>query len=164
EFQHAWIEPGRIERLKGKPRKISGVYRLHGIGPGGAAIIAKRCRVATARVEQMIYTRLLPHVPVPALECYGFLEEPGSGYCWMSAKVHAGVCHWAASAAAVRGSAAAHARGPPGNKTPPRGGTKGGATVGVLVGDDAGWGAPEDNLFKYNTNRKSTLLTPSPEW
>ena len=79
EFEHVWIEPGRIDTLKDKRK--SSVYRLHGIGPGGTAIIARRCRPAVAEVQRMIYEEFLPRVPVPVLQCYGFLAN--CEYCWL---------------------------------------------------------------------------------
>ena len=54
QLQPDRVEPTRIEILKLKKIK-SAVYRLHGIGPDGTAVIAKRCQVATAEVERMIY-------------------------------------------------------------------------------------------------------------
>jgi len=81
ESQHARIAPQRIEVLKSK-RKVS-TYRLDGIGPGGAAVIAKRCRAATARVERMIYAEILPRLPVSALRYYGFVEAPDGEFCWL---------------------------------------------------------------------------------
>ena len=73
ELQRAWIEPGRIEALRVEQKAAT--YRLNGVGPSGASVIAKRCRTATARVERMIYTQFLPRVPVPGLACYGFLQR-----------------------------------------------------------------------------------------
>jgi Ser/Thr protein kinase RdoA (MazF antagonist) len=81
ELQHAWIEPGCLEVLKLKHKVAT--YRLNGIGPQHTALIAKRCRTATAKIERMIYNEILPRVPVPALHCYGFLEEPGGEFCWL---------------------------------------------------------------------------------
>jgi len=75
------LEPDNIEILKRK--KKSAVYRLNGIGPDGATVIAKRCRAATAQVERMIYEEFLPRVPVSALRCYGFLKEPEGEFCWL---------------------------------------------------------------------------------
>jgi hypothetical protein len=49
---------------------------------GGAAVIAKRCPAAPARVERTFYEDILPRLPVPTLRYYGFVEEPGSGFCW----------------------------------------------------------------------------------
>ena len=81
ESQHAGIAPQRIEVLKSK-RKVA-TYRLDGIGPGGAAVIAKRCRAATAKVERMIYAEILPRLPVSALRYYGFVEAPDGEFCWL---------------------------------------------------------------------------------
>jgi hypothetical protein len=80
-FQSRPSEPKSIEILKRKRKTC--VYRLNGIGPDGTAIIAKRCREATAEVERLIYQELLPRLPVPTLCCYGFLNEPDPGYSWL---------------------------------------------------------------------------------
>jgi aminoglycoside phosphotransferase (APT) family kinase protein len=45
--------------------------------------VAKRCQVETALVEQTIYERVLPHVPVPQLHYYGTLQEPGEQVRWL---------------------------------------------------------------------------------
>ncbi|PYJ99271.1 MAG: hypothetical protein DME23_09995, partial [Verrucomicrobia bacterium] len=82
QLQPDRVEPTRIEILKLKRTK-SAVYRLHGIGPDGGAVIAKRCRVATAEVERMIYQECLPRVAAPVLRCYGFLKESEEDFCWL---------------------------------------------------------------------------------
>ena len=46
-------------------------------------MIAKRCRPATARIEHMIYTELLPLTGMPALHSYGMLEDPEKEFCWL---------------------------------------------------------------------------------
>src|SRR5258708_35557710 len=81
ELQQTWIEPGRVTVLKSKTN--SQVYRLEDVGPAGRAVIAKKCPLATARVERLIYTRFLPLAPVPALQFYGFLEEAGGRVAWV---------------------------------------------------------------------------------
>ena len=81
QLQSDHRELSSIEILK--HIKKSAVYRLNGIGPQGKAVIAKRCRKATANVERMIYEELLPRAPVSALRCYGFLREPEGEFCWL---------------------------------------------------------------------------------
>src|SRR5262245_7404546 len=76
-----WFETDQIEILKLKTK--SAVYRLGGIGPDGAAVIAKRCKTATAMVEQAIYGLFLSRLPLPALRCYGSVTEPEGEYCWL---------------------------------------------------------------------------------
>ena len=76
------FEPQNIEVLKLKTRK-SAVYRLTGAGSNGSAIIAKRCQAATASVERVVYEEFLPGLPLPALRCHGFVEEPGGEFCWL---------------------------------------------------------------------------------
>jgi len=75
------VWPRRIDILKSK-RKTA-VFRLAGAGPEGEAVIAKRCRSETARVERVIYEEFFPRLPVPALHCYGFLREPEGRHCWL---------------------------------------------------------------------------------
>ena len=82
QLQPDHLEPTRIEILKLTKRK-SAVYRLHGIGPDGEAVIAKRCCVATAEVERMVYQEFLPRVSAPALRCYGFVKESAGDFCWL---------------------------------------------------------------------------------
>jgi thiamine kinase-like enzyme len=80
-LQSRHSEPKSIEILKRKRKTC--VYRLNGIGPDGAAVIAKRCREATAEVERLIYEELLSRLPVPSLRCYGFLNETDPGFSWL---------------------------------------------------------------------------------
>jgi aminoglycoside phosphotransferase (APT) family kinase protein len=83
----AWLEsqPGRgepasVETLK--EAKKSAVYRLKGVGPGGAAVIAKRCAARTAALECTIYEDILPHLPLTALRYYGCTQQGGE-FCWL---------------------------------------------------------------------------------
>jgi hypothetical protein len=69
--------------LKEGPLRKSAVYRIEGIGPDGATVIAKRCERATASRECATYERLLPHLPVSSLRCYGCVEEAESSRCWL---------------------------------------------------------------------------------
>jgi len=59
------------------------VYRLNHVRQDGARVIAKRCRTAPARIERAIYEELLPLTGMPALHCYGLLEEPEGEFCWL---------------------------------------------------------------------------------
>jgi len=70
-----------IEVLKRK-RQFA-VYRVNGVGPGRASIIAKRCRQATSDVERVIYDDLLPRLPLPSLRCYGSVREDDGQLCWL---------------------------------------------------------------------------------
>jgi len=81
KLQPAWFETGRIEVLKLKTK--SAVYRLRGVDPDGSAIIAKRCRTATALVEQAIYDQFLTRLPLPALRCHGLVREPERESSWL---------------------------------------------------------------------------------
>ena len=73
-------EPEGIQVLK--TGKKSAVYRLVGVGPKGASVIAKRCPLATGLLERMIYEEFLSALPLPALRYYGMVEEPDTGFCW----------------------------------------------------------------------------------
>jgi len=61
----------------------SGVYRLAGVGEGGASVIAKRCVPETARLERDVYERVLPAIGMPALRCYGCLGEADGEFSWL---------------------------------------------------------------------------------
>jgi hypothetical protein len=81
QLQPASPAPQQIEILKLKTK--SAVYRLAGVGPGGSAVVAKRCRAATAAVERAIYDEFLAGLPLPVLGCYGFVPEPASDFGWL---------------------------------------------------------------------------------
>src|SRR6266699_33487 len=74
-------EPDGLELVQ--RRRHSTVYRLNHVRQDGARVIAKRCRTATARIERLIYEDLLPLTGMPALRCYGLLEEPEGEYGWL---------------------------------------------------------------------------------
>jgi hypothetical protein len=83
----AWYElyrkrsgPNFIEVLR-EGRK-SCIYRLDGMGPGGTAVIANRCRTSAAYVEQIIYKEILPNLPMSTLTLYGVVDEPGTEFRW----------------------------------------------------------------------------------
>jgi len=86
----AWSElrpqlraPEAIHCLKASPMRKSLVYRLDGVGPGGSAVVAKRCRRVTAVTERIIYQEILPNLPIPSVRYYGYVEEPAGDYCWL---------------------------------------------------------------------------------
>jgi hypothetical protein len=88
QLQITSAKPERIEILKRRPKdqrksfkKL--VCRLVGIGPGGASIIAKRCKRSSADVESVIYEEILPQLPVPSLSYYGMIREENSDFCWL---------------------------------------------------------------------------------
>ncbi len=59
------------------------MYRLVGVDPECPAIIAKRSRLAKARTERAIYQEVLPHLPIPALPYYGYVEEEEEDFGWL---------------------------------------------------------------------------------
>lgn len=76
----ATVTPESIHVLR--ERRRSAVYRLVGVGPAGAAVIAKRCLPATASLELTVYERILPQLPVSAPRCYGAQAGDGQAY-WL---------------------------------------------------------------------------------
>jgi len=82
-------EPGSLELLQ--RRRHSTVYRLSEVNQDGTRVIAKRCRTATARIEHTIYAELLPLTGMPALHCYGLLEESDGEFCWLFLEDAAGI-------------------------------------------------------------------------
>ena len=89
QIQSGSWEPGSLEVLQ--QRRYSTVYRLKQVKQEGARVIAKRCRIAKARIEQTIYQELMPLTKMPALCCYGLLEEPEGEFCWLFLEDAAGV-------------------------------------------------------------------------
>ena len=73
--------PHAVETLKYKDK--SAVYRLAGIEQNGSAVVAKRCGMATARLERAIYEEILPRLPVPALQFFGFVADDDARYGWL---------------------------------------------------------------------------------
>ena len=71
---------GSIEILR-EGRKAC-IYRLHGAGPSGASVIAKRCRSGSADVEKTIYEEILPCLPISTLNYFGCVDEPETEYRW----------------------------------------------------------------------------------
>lgn len=80
ELQPGQVKPESLEILQ--EHKKAAVYRLMGVGPRGVAVIAKRCRTATALVERTIYEEVLPHLPVAAPHYHGFIEDDDT-FCWL---------------------------------------------------------------------------------
>jgi hypothetical protein len=76
-----WGQPTAIVRLQ--KRAKGQVYRLEGVGPGGAAVIAKRSSSDRIQRERAVYEHTLPALPVPALGYYGSVEEPEEGCGWL---------------------------------------------------------------------------------
>lgn len=65
--------PTSIEVLKPEKRR-SAVFRLNGLGPGGAGVIAKRRQRGELDLERRLYEEVLPGLPLPALRAFGFVE------------------------------------------------------------------------------------------
>jgi hypothetical protein len=76
--------PAHIDILKGRGepgRRCA--YRLAGVGPGGASVVAKRCPLAKVCVERTVYTEVFPHLPVSTPRFYGSIEEKGGRFGWL---------------------------------------------------------------------------------
>ena len=61
----------------------SQVFRLHGAGPTGRNVIAKRAGLESLRVERRVYQEILPEISLASICCYGAIEEPGSEAGWL---------------------------------------------------------------------------------
>lgn len=61
----------------------STVFRLHGVGPSGVPLIAKRCELASVEAERIVREQILPGLPMPALRFYGVLAEHSSKFGWV---------------------------------------------------------------------------------
>lgn len=75
------VEPTAISRLQKKAK--GQVYRLEGVGLGGAAVIAKRSSPERIRGERAVYEEILPGLPVPAVRYLGAVEEPDGTGGWL---------------------------------------------------------------------------------
>ena len=75
-------EPEGIELLKDNKRD-GGVYRLAGVGPGGANVVAKRCELETAAMERLVYQEILPQLSISLLQCYGSILDDDGGFYWL---------------------------------------------------------------------------------
>lgn len=75
--------PRMVAVIKPWKHRKSGIYRLAGVGPGGSAIVAKRCPWETALIERPIYEEFLPHIGLPTLRCYGSVEDPDGDSHWL---------------------------------------------------------------------------------
>lgn len=72
-----------LKEYRKKEKGKSAVYRLKNVGPAGMDVIAKRCKRATCVKESKIYEDILPHLPMPRLQYFGFVEEPNGNHCWL---------------------------------------------------------------------------------
>jgi hypothetical protein len=85
-FDSSRVKPEVVVVLKERRKKKMGksaVYRLKAIGPAGTNVIAKRCKRTTCMKEHIIYKDILPHLPMPTLDYFGFIEEPNGKLCWL---------------------------------------------------------------------------------
>jgi hypothetical protein len=83
DLQGRGVEPECVAVRPVSSRPKTSVYRLVGVGPRGADVIAKRCQRATAWIEHAIYVDFLPRLPLTALHCYGLVGEGGGPFCWL---------------------------------------------------------------------------------
>ncbi len=73
--------PASIELLTGEKHK-SAVYRLRGVTGAGGPVIVKRQGIGELSREAQIYTDVFPALSLPAVDCYGYLEE-FNGDSWL---------------------------------------------------------------------------------
>jgi hypothetical protein len=86
------IRPDNIEILQEdarrpddlyRPAEKASVYRLIGVCPDGANVIAKKCHSAAASCEWSIYSNILRHLPVSMLQYYGLVADENEKFCWL---------------------------------------------------------------------------------
>lgn len=78
--------PERVEVIQEAARGTNdqpAVYRLTGIGPGGASVIAKRCNSAAAGIEWSTYQNVLSQLPVSIVGYYGLIADDDQRFCWL---------------------------------------------------------------------------------
>jgi len=80
------VVPERVDVIQEAARSTNdqpSVYRLTGIGPGGANIIAKRCNSAAAGIEWSTYQDVLSQLPVSVVGYYGLIADDDQQFCWL---------------------------------------------------------------------------------
>src|SRR5260370_39771588 len=83
--KHA-VVPERVDVIQEAARSTDdqpSVYRLTGIGPGGANVIAKRCNFAAACIEWSTYQNVLSQLPVSVVGYYGLIADDDQQFCWL---------------------------------------------------------------------------------
>jgi hypothetical protein len=75
------LEPTRVEVLTDVHK--TSVYRLEGVGPDRAAVIAKRCLRSILAIERVVYEQLLPRLPLSTPQYYGSMEGKDDEYGWL---------------------------------------------------------------------------------
>ena len=81
KLQQNRAEPTSIQVIEETTK--SAIYKLKGLGDGGAAVIAKRCRTANAHIEHTIYKNILPQLSISHPHFYGMVIENGGQYSWL---------------------------------------------------------------------------------
>jgi hypothetical protein len=81
-LQPGCVEPNRIVILRESKTSNASVYRLDGVGLRGSAVIAKFNKTEFASIERTVYEEVLPHLPIPSLHYYGYVEED-SQFGWL---------------------------------------------------------------------------------
>jgi hypothetical protein len=77
------LDPARIHVLQEEHHEKALVCRLVGVGTAGSNVVAKRCDRETAATESVIYERVLPHLTVGTLRCYGGVADDDHHYYWL---------------------------------------------------------------------------------
>jgi ATP-binding cassette subfamily B protein len=73
--------PASIEVLKSSKKVL--VCRLHGAGPSGKNVIAKRQRRVELASERTLYEEIIPHLPVTATRYYGHFQDDANDSDWI---------------------------------------------------------------------------------
>src|SRR5438105_7804965 len=88
EVVRAWNSLGNIRAFDGEVEEIvlkrrAVAWRFNPFGPGEHSVIAKRCGRATATVEHLVYSQILPQSGLDALKCFGMVDATTDGECWL---------------------------------------------------------------------------------
>jgi aminoglycoside phosphotransferase (APT) family kinase protein len=93
-----------VKEERGSARQ-SRIYRLEGVGPGGASVVAKRSGRETIALERRIYAEVLAGLPIEALCCFGTVDDADPRFAWLFLEAARGE-EFDADSAAHRASAA----------------------------------------------------------
>jgi thiamine kinase-like enzyme len=81
-----------LKTIKGKSlHHKSSVFRLVGVERQEVAVIAKRSNWQNIQLERTIYQKILPHVPVSRVYCYGAIKDEMEELGWIFLEEAAGV-------------------------------------------------------------------------
>jgi hypothetical protein len=75
--------PDSVSVMRERPAHHQGIYRLPGVGDGGAAVFAKWARAEVILTERRIQEEVLPHLPLTVPRYYGTCLDGPDGWIFL---------------------------------------------------------------------------------